>query len=72
MLIAIKDAVAFKSTSLDKDDQGRYISLTCEINNIYTLMNVYLPNVKPLSFLKKGLEESQSCQTGQRDPMWRL
>lgn len=54
--IAIKNSIQFTQLKVNLDVSGRFIILVCEINKaVYTLVNVYLPNYKQLSFLKKKI-----------------
>lgn len=52
--IAIKDSVQFTQLETHMDTASRFIILICEINQVkYTLVNLYLPNTKQISFLNK-------------------
>lgn len=64
VLVVIKDTISFKSISQIQDKQERYLLLMCEIfNGVYTLINLYLPNVRPLTYLWKIWKTlSKSCQ----------
>lgn len=64
VLIAVKDTVAFTLISQLSDPQGRYLILICQINNVlYSIINVYLPNVRPISSLRKIWKKVQPiCQ----------
>lgn len=45
--ILVKHTVAFKHVSSQCDKYGRYIILSCEINNAaYTIVNAYAPNTR--------------------------
>lgn len=64
VLIAVRDSVAFTLVSQESDPQGRYLALVCQINNVlYSIVNVYLPNVRPISSLRKIWKKVQPlCQ----------
>ena len=50
VLLAIKHSVAFKLHDLVCDTNGRYIILTCDLNNAtYTLVNLYATKISELS-----------------------
>lgn len=52
--IAVKDSIPFQHIETHLKTSGRYIILLCEISKIkYTLVNVYLPNVNQIRFIKK-------------------
>lgn len=52
--VAVKNDVQFKDLNTYLDISGRYLVLACEIHNAkHTLVNIYLPNTKQASFLKK-------------------
>lgn len=47
------------------DDSGRFIVLVCELNGkILILVNIYLPNTKQLSFLKKVWKKVSAMRQG--------
>lgn len=47
------------------DDSGRFIVLVCELNGKkFTLVNIYLPNTKQLSFLKKVWKKVSTMKQG--------
>lgn len=53
-LIAVRYSVAFSLLSTVTDDSGRFVILVCEVNNVKCmLVNVYLPNVHHLSYIRK-------------------
>ena len=60
VLVAIKHSVAFQLHDLICDPNGRYIIMTCDLNNApYTLVNLYAPNrrqPKCLNSLLKKVE----------------
>lgn len=54
VLIAIRDSISFQLSHSYIDPGGRFIILTCDINNVAcTIVNVYVPNSHPISFLNK-------------------
>lgn len=65
VLIAIKDTVSFKLLSEQSDDLGRFVLLVAEINGaLYTLINIYAPNKKPVKFIKKMVKLAKQKQKG--------
>lgn len=63
--IIVKDTVSFKAIHTEIDTMGRYIILICKVNNVvYTVVNVYLPNVKQLTCLKNIWKLVQKVQQG--------
>lgn len=64
VLIAMKDSLTFQLKSSIIDD-GRYVILVCLFNNVlYSLVNLYVPNVKQISFLKHILKKMETCRQG--------
>ena len=54
VLIAVKDSTSFQLKKSVLDPEGRYIILICTINNVmFTLINVYAPNVHQMRFFRK-------------------
>lgn len=63
--ILIKHTVAFKHISSYCNKVGRYIILTCEINNVvYTIVSTYAPNIKQISFLNKLWKKVKQRNSG--------
>lgn len=63
--ILIKDTISFRQIYKDVDVMGRYIILVGEVNNtIYTIVNVYLPNVKQISLLNRIWKRVREVREG--------
>lgn len=61
----IKDSVAFQLSSVITDDKGRYIILHCTLNSKnYTLVSLYAPNRRQLSFIKKVILRAKETKFG--------
>lgn len=65
VLIAIRNTVSFQLQQYITDPEGRYIFLTCTINNVpYTLVSIYAPNQGQMTFLKKTLRAARKILQG--------
>lgn len=64
VLIVVKDSVAFMLVSQQSVPQECYLILVCQINNVlYSIISVYLLNVRPISSLRKIWKKVQPiCQ----------
>lgn len=66
VLIAIKDTVSFQLQNCILDPEGRYIILLCTIENTtYTIVTLYAPNQRQMSFLKAMLKRIKGVQQEQ-------
>lgn len=65
VLIAIAASLNFQLISSQKDDNGCFLILVCKFNDVlYTLVNIYAPNVRQIAFLNKMLKKISSCWQG--------
>lgn len=63
--ILIKQTVTFQHISSQCDTDGRYIILSCKINNTaYTIVNAYVPNTRQISFLNKLWKKVKQHSSG--------
>lgn len=54
VLVAVRDSLAFQLHHSHVDPGGRFIILICDIDNIRcTIVNVYAPNTRQISFLNR-------------------
>lgn len=73
VLVAIKDTVTFYLLQDHIDPHGCFIILVAEIDRvIYTLVNLYAPNVKLIKFIRKVVSLAKSMQKGKFNNMWRF
>lgn len=69
VLTAIKDGLQFHLRQTYADPQGRYLILICDIEqSTYTLVNIYGPNTKQLSFHKCLCKKIKLLQKGSLIP----
>lgn len=65
VLITVKNTITFSLPKDHIDSQGRFIILVAEIDHdIYTLVNLYAPIVKPLKFICKVIKLAKQMQQG--------
>lgn len=65
VLIAIKQGLDFQLLQQTPDPNGRYLILSFTLNKVsYTLMNLYAPNTRQISFLKKALTKARAVCKG--------
>ena len=65
VMVAVRDSVAFHLHDIITDPQGRYLILVCTINSIiYTVVNVYAPNVRQTRFFHKIMKKVRAIQKG--------
>lgn len=65
VLIAIKNTNSFTLHKSHVDAGGRYFTLDCTLNNNrYTLVTVYAPNKKQISFLSKMMKKINRFRQG--------
>lgn len=65
VLIVVRNSVTFHLNQSVSDPEGRYIILVCTINKIvYTLVNIYAPNIKQMRFLCKLMHIVQPLKQG--------
>lgn len=65
VLVAIKDSVTFLLHRVCVDPGGRFIILLCDINNeTYTIVNIYAPNSRQISFLHKIWRKVERVKKG--------
>lgn len=65
VLIAIKDTVTFSLLQDYVDPQGRFIISVTEMDHaVYTLVNLYSPNVKSFQFICKVIKLAKTLQKG--------
>lgn len=65
VLIAVNSSITFELHDKVLDHEGRYIILICSLNNsLFTLGNVYAPNVHQISFLRKLKRKIDTVQKG--------
>lgn len=66
ILIAKRDTISFQLQNCILDPEGRYIILLCTIENTtYTIVTLYAPNQRQMSFLKATFKRIKSVQQGQ-------
>lgn len=65
VFIAIKHGLDFQLLQQISDQNGRYLILSFTLNKVtYTLMNIYAPNTRQISFLRKALTKAQAVCKG--------
>lgn len=65
VILSMRNSAFFSLKESILDPEGRYIILLCQINsNLYTLVNVYVPNVHQIRFLKRLFKKLKSVQHG--------
>lgn len=65
VLIAIKNTIAFTLHNSMADVNGRYLALDCSMNNVrYTVVTIYAPNRKQISFLSKLMKKLTRFKQG--------
>lgn len=65
VLIAIRDSLTFQLHQVYRDPGGRFIILLCDIANVrYTIVNVYAPNTRQLSFLNRLRKKVNKVKQG--------
>lgn len=63
--IAIGNSICFTLYDQRIDDNGRYIVLVCELNNVmYTIVNLYAPNQRQIYFVCNLLKKVQKISKG--------
>lgn len=64
-MIALRDTLDFQQLEVSIDPEGRFIILVCSINKqIFTLINVYAPNVHQIRFLRKVFRTAKPLKQG--------